>query len=44
LLGVVALRAGQGQKIHYDADTRRITNVEDANRYLPREYRAGWEV
>jgi len=44
LLGVVALRAGQGRKIRYDADAMRITNVEDANRYLTREYRPGWEV
>ena len=44
LLGIVALRTGQGKKIHYDADAMRVTNVEEANRYLTREYRAGWEV
>ena len=44
LLGVVALRAGQGQKIHYDADAMRIANLEEANRFLTREYREGWEV
>ncbi|MCY3610325.1 MAG: Gfo/Idh/MocA family oxidoreductase [Gemmatimonadetes bacterium] len=44
LLGIVALRTGQGKKIHYDSDAMRITNVEEANRYLTREYRAGWEV
>ena len=32
LLGVVALRAGQGRKIRYDADAMRITNAKDANR------------
>jgi hypothetical protein len=44
LLGIVALRAGQGVKIHYDAANMRITNQPDANRYLTREYRAGWAV
>ncbi len=44
LLGIVALRAGQGKKIHYDGDAMRITNAPDANRYLTREYRKGWEV
>ena len=44
LLGLVALRAGQGRKIHYDADAMRITDMEEANRYLTRDYRPGWEV
>ena len=36
----VALRAGR--RIVYDAGTRRIANVANANRYLSREYRKGW--
>ncbi|MGE0442295.1 MAG: Gfo/Idh/MocA family protein [Gemmatimonadales bacterium] len=44
LLGVVALRAGQGVKIKYDGAAMRITNNEKANRYLTREYRSGWSV
>ena len=44
LLGVVALRTGQGRKIRYDAENMRVTNVEEANRFLTREYRSGWEV
>jgi hypothetical protein len=36
----VALRSGR--RIVYDAASRRITNVSDANRYLTREYRKGW--
>jgi predicted dehydrogenase len=44
LLGLVALRAGQGRKIRWDAEAMRVTNDDDANRYLTREYRAGWEV
>ncbi|MEO8451755.1 MAG: Gfo/Idh/MocA family oxidoreductase [Gemmatimonadota bacterium] len=44
LLGIVALRTGQGKKILYDADNMRITNRPEANQYLTREYRAGWAV
>ena len=44
LLGLVALRTGQGVKILYDGNAMRITNHEKANRYLTREYRAGWSV
>jgi predicted dehydrogenase len=42
LLGLVALRAGQGRKIYYDADAMQVTNVPEANQFLTREYRAGW--
>ncbi|MES2443896.1 MAG: Gfo/Idh/MocA family oxidoreductase [Pseudomonadota bacterium] len=41
LLGLVALRAEQ--PITYDGAAGRITNNADANRFLDREYRAGWE-
>jgi predicted dehydrogenase len=44
LLGVVALRAGQGRKILYDAERMAITNVPEANQYLTRTYRAGWSI
>jgi hypothetical protein len=44
LLGIVALRAGQGKKIVFDPATMRITNDDDANQYLTREYRAGWSL
>lgn len=44
LLGLVALRAGQGRRIHYDAEAMRVTNAPEANRFLSREYRPGWEV
>ena len=40
-LYAVALRARK--RLLYDPDARRITNVPDANRYLSREYRAGWK-
>jgi hypothetical protein len=44
LLGIVALRAGQGKKILYDGERGQVTNVSDANQYLTREYRAGWAI
>jgi hypothetical protein len=44
LLGLVALRAGQGKKILYDGEAGRVTNFDDANQYLTREYRAGWNM
>lgn len=44
LLGIVALRAGQGKKIDYDGAAMRVTNVADANQYLQREYRKGWSL
>jgi len=39
-LYAVSLRAGRMLK--YDATTRNITNVPEANKYLFREYRKGW--
>jgi predicted dehydrogenase len=44
LLGIVALRAGQGVRIDYDGEAGRITNVAQANQYLKREARKGWSV
>jgi predicted dehydrogenase len=44
LLGIVALRAGQGKKVLYDAENMRITNAPEANQYLTREFRAGWAI
>jgi predicted dehydrogenase len=41
-LGTVALRAGK--KVLFDSDNMKITNDVDANRYLVREYRPGWEL
>jgi hypothetical protein len=37
----VALRTGK--KLLYDSDSRKITNVAEANKYLSREYRKGWD-
>ena len=42
LLSAVALRAGR--KIEFDPMKMEITNVPEANEYLYREYREGWEL
>ena len=44
LLGVVALKAGQGRQLLYDGAAMKVKNVPEANAYLTREYRAGWEL
>lgn len=41
-LGLVAYRAGG--KIEYDGAAGRVTNNADANAFLRREYRQGWEL
>lgn len=41
-LGTVALRSGE--KVLFDSEAMKITNVPSANRYLTREYRKGWEL
>ncbi|HET6569388.1 MAG TPA: Gfo/Idh/MocA family oxidoreductase [Rhodothermales bacterium] len=42
VLGIAALRAEQ--PIEYDGANMKITNAPEANQYLDREYRAGWEL
>jgi len=42
LLGAVALRTGG--KLIYDSENMKIINNDEANRYLFREYRKGWEM
>lgn len=44
LLGMAALRAGQGRKVLYDSAGMTFTNAPDANPYLTRVYRKGWEL
>jgi len=41
-LGTVSLRAGK--KVLFDGDSEKITNDAEANKYLYREYRKGWEL
>ena len=42
LLGNVALRVGQ--TLEWDPAALRVTNVSEANRYITKEYRKGWEI
>jgi hypothetical protein len=44
LLGVVALKAGQGRQLLYDGAAMSVKNLPEANAYLTREYRTGWEL
>lgn len=44
LLGIVALKTGQGVQIRYDGNTGRVTSHDEANKYLSREYRKGWSL
>ena len=44
LLGIVALRSGQGRSIAYDGAAGRVTNAPEAERFLRREYRQGWSL
>jgi hypothetical protein len=41
-LGNVALRVGH--RIEWDPLAFRVTNCREANQYLTREYRKGWEL
>lgn len=42
-LAAISLRMG-GRRLAFDAEQGRITNVAEANKYLTREYRKGWEL
>lgn len=42
LLGAVTLRAGK--RVEYDSVNMKITNIAEANKFLVREYRKGWEL
>ena len=44
LLGIVALRTGQGRRILYDGAAMSVTTAPEANSFLTRTYRPGWEV
>src|SRR3989475_242268 len=42
-LGAVSLRLG-GRRLLFDAANAKVTNVPEANKFLTREYRKGWEL
>jgi hypothetical protein len=44
LVGNLAVRAGAGQRIEWDARNLLSTNVPDLNKYVHREYREGWTL
>jgi predicted dehydrogenase len=44
LAGHLAQFAGIGKKLEWDVEKMKCTNVPEANRYVRREYRKGWEV
>jgi hypothetical protein len=33
-----------GRRLLWDCQSMKITNVPEANKYLTREYRKGWEL
>jgi Oxidoreductase family, C-terminal alpha/beta domain/Oxidoreductase family, NAD-binding Rossmann fold len=42
-LAAISLRLG-GQRLLWDSASARITNVAEANKFLTRDYRPGWEI
>jgi hypothetical protein len=42
-LAAVSLRLG-GRRLLFDAVSAKVTNIAEANKYLTREYRKGWEL
>jgi predicted dehydrogenase len=44
LVGNLAMRAGEGQRIEWDPKTMTSPNVQSVNQYTFREYRSGWEI
>jgi predicted dehydrogenase len=42
-LAAVSLRTG-GKRLFFDSSQAKITNLPNANKYLTREYRKGWEM
>ncbi len=42
-LASISLRLG-GRRLHFDSAKAKITNIAEANRFLTREYRPGWEL
>jgi predicted dehydrogenase len=44
LLGMAALRAGYGRRVSWDGKAGKFTDADDANEFLHRPYRNGWEL
>jgi hypothetical protein len=44
LIGNLALRAGEGTRIEWDAEKLMSPNVTEVNQFVQRDYREGWEI
>ena len=44
LVGNLAMRAGEGQRIEWDASSMTSPNVQEVNEFVGREYRDGWKI
>lgn len=44
LIGNLALRAGEGTRIEWDAKALKSPNVPEVNQFVSRVYREGWEL
>ena len=44
LLTNLAIRAGRNVRLTWDGPNMKVTNVEEANQYVKREYRSGWSL
>jgi len=44
LVGNLAVRAGEGQRIEWDAKNLVSTNLPELNQFVKREYREGWTI
>ncbi len=44
LVGNLAVRAGEGQRIEWDAKNLVSTNLPELNKYVHRDYREGWTL
>ncbi|MEM9826688.1 MAG: gfo/Idh/MocA family oxidoreductase, partial [Planctomycetota bacterium] len=44
LVGNLALRAGEGQRIEWDAEKLRSPNIDEVNQFVDREARKGWSA
>jgi hypothetical protein len=42
-LAAISLRLG-GKRLLWDSAAAKITNISEANRFLTRDYRSGWEI
>src|SRR6266850_280732 len=42
-LAAISLRLG-GKRLLFDSASAKITNLPEANKFLTREYRPGWEI